>query len=64
MEEVCRKMSISEAIFYNWKKKYGGLAIIGLRMLRQLEEENQHLWAADSGPEPGQADVQDVLKKL
>src|SRR5881392_2484263 len=38
--EVCRKMGISEATFYNWKKKYGGLGVNELRRLRQLEEEN------------------------
>jgi putative transposase len=32
VEEVCRKMGISEATFYNWKKKYGGL--------REVENEN------------------------
>ncbi|OED25485.1 Hin recombinase [Klebsiella quasipneumoniae] len=38
--EVCRKMGISEAIFYNWKKKFAGL---GVTELRQLEVENQLL---------------------
>lgn len=41
--EVCRKMGISEATYYSWKKKYGGLGVPELRRLRQLEEENQHL---------------------
>ena len=39
--EVVRKMGISEATFYNWKKKYGGLSITELRRLKQLEEENR-----------------------
>lgn len=43
VEEVCRKMGISEATFYNWKKKFGGLGITELRRLRQLEEENSQL---------------------
>jgi len=38
--EVCRKIGIVEATFYNWKKKYGGLGPDELRRLRQLEEEN------------------------
>jgi putative transposase len=29
--EMCRKMGISEATFYNWKKKYGGLGVAELR---------------------------------
>ena len=41
--EVCRKMGVSEATFYNWKKKYGGLGPDELRRLRQLEEENARL---------------------
>ena len=35
--EVCRKMGVSEATFYNWKKKYGGLGVSELRRLKQLE---------------------------
>lgn len=41
--EVCRKMGISEATFYNWKKKYGGIGVSELRRLKQLEEENARL---------------------
>ena len=40
VDEVCRKMGICEATFYNWKKKYGGLGGSELRRLKQLEEEN------------------------
>ena len=43
VEEVCRKLGISDATFYNWKKKYGGLGASELRRLRQLEEENTKL---------------------
>ena len=43
VDEVCRKMGISEATFYNWRKKYGGLGPSELRRLRQLEEENRRL---------------------
>ena len=43
VKEVCRKMGISEATFYNWKKKYGGLGVSELRRLKQLEEENRQL---------------------
>ena len=40
VREVCRKMGISEATFYNGKKKFEGLGTTELRRLRQLEEEN------------------------
>lgn len=43
VEEVCRKMGVSQATFYNWKKKYGGLGTSELRRLRQLEAENSEL---------------------
>ena len=33
-------MGISEATFYNWKKRFGGLGVSEVRRLRQLEEEN------------------------
>ena len=36
-------MGISEATFYNWKKKYGGLGVSELRRLKPLEEENARL---------------------
>ncbi len=41
--EVCRKAGISEATFYNWRKKYGGLMPSEMRRLKQLEEENTKL---------------------
>lgn len=41
--EVRHKMGISDATFYNWKKKYGGLGISELRRLRQLEDGNNKL---------------------
>lgn len=43
VEDVCRKMGISEATFYIWKKRYGGVGPSELRRLRQLEEENRKL---------------------
>ena len=41
--DVCRGMGISEATFYVWKKKYGGLGMSELRRLKLLEEENGRL---------------------
>jgi putative transposase len=38
VEEICQQMGVSQATFFNWKKKYGGLVIPKLRKLRQLEE--------------------------
>ena len=41
--DLCRKLRISEATFYVWKKKYGELSTSELRKMRQLEEENARL---------------------
>ena len=40
---LCRKMGVSEATFYNWKKKYAGMGVGDVRELRQLREENTKL---------------------
>jgi putative transposase len=41
--EVCRQLGVSEATFYLWKKKYGGMGVSELGRLKQLEDENQRL---------------------
>ena len=61
--EVCRKMGISEATFYNWKKKYDGLGAAELRRLRQLEEENFRLKQIVADLTLDKQMLQDVLKK-
>lgn len=63
VDEVCRKMGISEATFYNWKKKYGGLGVTELRRLRQLEDENSRLKQIVADLTLDKQMLQDVLKK-
>jgi putative transposase len=41
--ELCRKHGISEATFYNWRSRYGGMEISDARRLKGLEEENRKL---------------------
>jgi putative transposase len=41
--DVCRENNVSEATFYNWKAKYGGLTVNEARRLRALEDENRRL---------------------
>ncbi len=41
--EVCRRYGISDATFYTWRKKYGGLEVSEARRLRALEAENIRL---------------------
>jgi putative transposase len=43
VEEICRKLGVSDATYFRWKKKYGGLGVSELRELRQLREENRKL---------------------
>lgn len=62
-EEVCRKMGISEATFYNWKKKFGGMGVTELRRLRQLEEENQRLKRLVADLSLDKEMLQEVIKK-
>jgi putative transposase len=41
--EVCRKHGISDATFYKWKAKYGGLEVSEAKRLRALQDENGRL---------------------
>ena len=38
IEEICRKMGVSEPTFYRWKKVYAGMGVSEIRRLKQLEE--------------------------
>ena len=61
--EVCRKAGISEATFYNWRKKYGGLMPSEMRRLKQLEEENGKLRKLVADLSLDRAMLQEVLAK-
>jgi len=41
--DICRKHGVSEATFYKWKAKYGGMDVSDARRLRTLEDENAKL---------------------
>ncbi len=41
--DLCREHGISQATFYNWKSKYGGMEASALKRLKELEEENKKL---------------------
>ena len=45
VRDVCREHEISEATYYQWKTKYGGMEASDIRRLRELEEENRRLKA-------------------
>ena len=63
VEEITRKMGVSEATFYRWKKKFGGMGIAELRRLRQLEDENRKLKNLVADLSLDKAMLQDVLSK-
>ncbi len=41
--ELCRKHGISDATFYNWRSRYGGIEVSDARRLKSLEDENRRL---------------------
>ena len=41
--ELCRKHGISDATFYTWRKRYGGMEVSDARRLKALEDENARL---------------------
>ncbi len=63
VDEICRKLGISDATFYNWKKKYSGLGPSELRRLKQLEEENAKLKRLVADLSLDKAMLQDVVRR-
>ena len=43
IKDVCREYGISEATYYNWKSKYGGMTVSDVKKLKELEDENRRL---------------------
>jgi len=41
--DVCRKHGMSDATYYNWKAKYGGMTVSDAKKLKSLEDENRRL---------------------
>ena len=63
VEEITRKLGVSEATFYRWKKKFSGMGVAELRRLRQLEDENRKLKNLVADLSLDRAMLQDVLSK-
>ena len=61
--EVCRRMGISEATYFRWKQRYGGLMPSELKRLRQLEEENARLKRLVADLSLDKEMLQDVIKR-
>ena len=58
-----RKAGISEATYYNWRKKYGGLMPSEMKRLRQLEEENRKLKKIVADLSLDKEMLQDVIRR-
>lgn len=43
VKDICRELGISDATFYNWKAKYGGMEASDVAKMRELEKENTEL---------------------
>ena len=61
--EVCRKAGISEATYYVWRKKFGGLMPSEMKRLKQLEEENGKLKRIVADLALDKEMLQDVIKR-
>ena len=43
VKDVCREYGMSDATYYNWKAKYGGMEVSDVKRLKELEKENRRL---------------------
>lgn len=61
--EITRKLGVSEATFYAWKKKFGSMGTAEIRELRQLREENLKLKRLVADLSLDKTMLQDVIAK-
>ena len=61
--EICREAGISQATYFNWKKKYAGLLPSEMRRLRELEDENRRLKKIVADLSLDKEMLQDIVKR-
>lgn len=61
--ELCRKHGISEATYYNWKAKFGGMTVSEAQRLKELEQENNKLKRLLSESMLDNAALKDLLSR-
>ncbi len=61
--EICRRLGVSEATFYLWKKRYAGMGVAELRRVKQLEDENRRLKQVVADLTLDKQILQEVLQK-
>ncbi len=62
-KDLCRKHGISDATFYKWRSKYGGMEVSDARKLRALEDENRKLKKLLAETVPDAATLKEMLGK-
>lgn len=63
VSEICRKAGISQATYFNWKKKYAGMLPTDMKKLRELEDENRRLKKIVADLSLDKEMLQDVIKR-
>ncbi len=63
VNEVCREYGISDATYYNWKSKYGGMEASDVKRLKELEDENRKLKQMFADLSLEHRIVKDILEK-
>ncbi|MBB4145165.1 transposase, partial [Rhizobium rhizoryzae] len=61
--EICRKAGISQATYFNWRKKYAGLLPDEMRRLKALEDENSRLKKIVAALTLDREMLQDVIRR-
>jgi len=61
--DICRKAGISQATYFNWKKRYDGLLPTEMRRLKQLEDENNELRKVVADLSLDKEMLQDALRR-
>lgn len=64
IEEICRKLGVSEPTFYRWRKVYAGMGVAEIRRLKQLEDENAKLKRVLADLTLDKAMLQDSCEKM
>jgi putative transposase len=63
VSEICRRAGISQATYFDWKKKYEGLTLPEMRNLKLLEEENAKLKKPVADLSLDREMLQDVIRR-
>jgi putative transposase len=62
-QELCRKYGVSDATFYKWRSKYGGMDLSDARRLKALEDENRRLKKLQAESMLDAATLKEMLRK-